>query len=177
MQRLRAIEEDWSTINDMRQDFESTKAKLKTLMHRELAPQIPSMACPSNLGHADHACIPRDTAGHPQAHRQQQWSQLAHAELRMGADLAPSSRRGDDVNQAAGAVAVECPKPYSQLHRYEQRLKAREAEAEAAELRSEVLHPSASSSLQLFLCCRIVWTPFLCHDACQLIGILPLTLS
>lgn len=164
MQRLQAIEQDWSTINGMRQDFESTKAKLKTLMHRELTPQTHSLppapraprATPGD--HASHTYSPRcDPMDNAAQYAQQQKAQMhgANTELDMAADMAQSCRGMDGVSQTAGTVAVECSKPYSQWHRYEQRLQAREAEAEAAELRSEVCTDSSHPLVHVAPRCHV----------------------
>ena len=63
----------------------------------------------------------------------------------MDTDELEGSTRVHDGHRMAGTVAEECSRPYSQWHRYEQRLRAREAEAEAAELRSEVRYTSTGS--------------------------------
>lgn len=160
MQRLRAIEQDWSTINDMRQDFESTKAKLKTLMHRELVPQTETMPSTSRAPHVDrtvHAYNPTCAAvGNPQAYTQHHQPGVADSGLSIDTDELEGSRRVNDGHRMAGTVSEECSKPYSQWHRYEQRLRAREAEAEAAELRSEVRYTSTGSPADAFFqCCDV----------------------
>lgn len=138
MQRLRAIEEDWSTINDMRQDFESTKAKLRNLMHRELIPHSQSLPPPNRL----HQSVTYGADCSPHHHPEECTSSNSRKMPceRHGGDVAPDMEPcyQNMGAGAAGAVADECAKPYSKWHRYEQRLRAREAEAEAAELRAEV---------------------------------------
>lgn len=145
MQRLRAIEQDWSTINDMRQDFESTKAKLKTLMHRELVPETQPLPITTRRPHAMRGdvvdpsftahCDPAQNSTSYQQHRSVNSTDAA---LENASDMVQDNRRVCDVTQTAGIVAAEFSKPHSQWHRYEERLRAREAEAEATELRAEV---------------------------------------
>jgi hypothetical protein len=132
MQRLRAIERDWSTINDMRQDFESTKAKLKCLMHRELGPKASSHTCSPRCTHVDRS--PPALTAMPRAQ-----SMDVPSGLCSGSGATRAVHQNASGHQSAPwMVASECSKPDSQWRHYEQRLRAREAEAEAAELRAEV---------------------------------------
>jgi hypothetical protein len=116
MQRLRAIEQDWSTINDMRQDFESTKAKLRNLMHRELAPQSKSLPRSSRVtpeDHASHAYSPScDKISAAQMYTQQHQPQIHGTDVALdkAADVGQDCRGMRDGSQAAGSAADECSK-------------------------------------------------------------------
>jgi hypothetical protein len=161
MQRLRAIEQDWSTINDMRHDFESTKAKLRTLMHRELTPQSHSLPASSRVISEDlatDAYSPRcDTYGTATMYTPQHRLNLqaVDAALDRASGEVQNCRGMRDMSLASGSIADACSKPYSQWHKYEQHLRAREAETEAAELRSEVLFLSRRPLLLVLPCCKV----------------------